>query len=65
MKGDNNGDGRVLTTDQPAFNTAKTLGTAGCTQSIVFVNDFNGDRRVLTTDQPGLNAAKAHSPTCP
>lgn len=64
-KGDNNGDGRVLTTDQPGFIAARNAGTAGATQLQVFLNDFNGDRRVLTTDQPGFINARNLSPTCP
>jgi len=65
MKGDNSGDGRVLTGDQPGFITARGAGIAGATQMQVFLNDFTGDRKVLTADQPGFIAARGTSTTCP
>lgn len=65
LKGDNNGDGRVLTSDNAGYIAARAAGTGAATQRQVFMNDFNGDRRVLTSDNAGYTAARAHSPTCP
>lgn len=65
MKGDFNGDGRILSNDTPLYVAAGAAGTAGATQRQIYAGDFNGDRRILSNDTPRyVNAGSRSTSGC-
>jgi len=64
MRGDFNGDGRILSNDTTQYVAALAAGTGGTTQRQLFCGDFNGDRRILSNDTTRYVNALSRSALC-